>query len=126
MAKIKDIIDRVDENVPNAFSPEQKMAWISELDGKIGLDVMLLNILEVQKLQYKYPEDMESEPLITFPHESLYDLYLTAQIDFANRETDKYQNSITMYNAAYDNFVRWFVRTYDPAQGYRRCYNVVV
>ena len=124
MAKIKDIIARVDENVPNAFSKEQKMAWISELDGKIGLDVMLMNIVEVEHLQYKSPEDMERQPLLRFPHEGLYDLYLTAQIDFANRETDKYQNSITMYNAAYDNFVRWFVRTYDPAQGYRRYYNV--
>lgn len=119
MAKIKEIIALVDENIPNAFTGERKLAWIAELDGRIAADVFLMGIEDVQQLQYKYPEDLESEPLVSFPHDRLYPLWLEAQIDFANREADKYQNSMAMYNAAYTSFVRWVAQTYDPAQGYR-------
>jgi len=119
MAKIKEIIEQVDQNIPNAFKQERKLAWIAELDGRIAADVFLMGIEDVQQLHYKYPEDLESEPLVGFPHDSLYPLWLEAQIDFANREADKYQNSMAMYNAAYNRFVRWVAQTYDPAQGYR-------
>lgn len=119
MAKIKEIIERVDENVPNAFNAERKLAWIAELDGRIATNVFLMNITDVHQLQYQYPEDMESEPLVSFPHDRLYELWLEAQIDFANRETDKYQNSMAMYNTAYNNFVRFIAQTYEPAQGYK-------
>lgn len=117
MAKIKEIIADVDLNVPNAFAEKRKLAWIAELDGRIAADVFLMGIEEVQQLQYRYPEDLESEPLARFPHDKLYPLWLEAQIDFANRETDKYQNSMAMFNAAYASFVRWVAQTYDPAQG---------
>lgn len=119
MAKIKEIIAEVNDNIPNAFKDERKLAWIAELDGRIAADVFLMGIEDVQQLQYKYPEDLESEPLVRFPHDRLYPLWLEAQIDFANREADKYQNSMAMYNAAYSSFVRWVAQTYDPAQGYK-------
>lgn len=126
MSTIREIIARVDDVKINAFGEEVKMAWIAELDGKIALDVMLMSIEDVQQLQYKSPDDLESTPLVKFPHDSLYDLWLGAKIDFANGEYSKYQNSMEMFNAHYGNYVRWFAQFYEPAQGYARdcrCYN---
>lgn len=126
MSTIREIIARVDDVKINAFGEEVKMAWIAELDGKIALDVMLMSIDDVQQLQYKHPDDLESTPLVKFPHDSLYDLWLGAKIDFANGEYSKYQNSMEMFNAHYGNYVRWFAQFYEPAQGYARdcrCYN---
>lgn len=120
MSTIKQIIERVDANKPNAFSTETKMAWLSALEGKIAADVLLMNITEIRQLEYKYPGDLESEPLVTFPHEDIYDLWLMAKIDFENGEYSKYQNSMALYNSAFNNFVCWFASVYDPAQGYRR------
>ena len=120
MAKIKDIIERVDENKPNAFSQKTKMAWLAELDGKLAADVFLMNIVEVRQLQYSHPDDLESETLVSFPHDTIYDLWLGAKIDYENGEYDKYQNSMEQFNAHYGNFVRWFATTYEPAQGYVR------
>ena len=120
MSTIKEIIARVDEAKPNAFPVKLKMGWLSELDGKIAADVMLMSIVEIRGLQYKHPEHLEAELLLTYPHESVYEHYLEAKIDYANGEYNKYQNSMEMFNAAYSNFVCWFAGTYDPAQGYRR------
>lgn len=120
MATIQEIIDRVDENVPNAFSQQVKLGWIAELDGRIGLNVFLMSIAEVQCLRYAFPEDLKSEPLVSFPHDSIYDLWLESMIHYKNGEADRYQNTMQMYNAAYNDFVRWFAQTYEPARGYAR------
>ena len=116
MSSIKEIIARVDLNKPNAFDEPRKLAWIAELDGWIALDILRMNITQVQQLLYTHPTDLERAPLLTFPHDGLYDLWLGAKIDFENGEYTKYQNTMEMFNAAYDNFNHWFIVTYEPAQ----------
>lgn len=123
MATIQEIIERVDDTKPNAFTQKTKMAWIAELDGKIAADVMMMNIVEIRQLKYVHPQDLASEPLVDFPHDTIYDLWLGAKIDFENGEYNKYQNSMEQFNAHYGNFVRWFASSYEPAQGYVRGYD---
>lgn len=118
MATIKEIIARVDEIRPNGFTERVKLAWVSELEGKIAADVMLMSIDEIRNLEYKYPDDLENEPMVSYPHQEVYVYWLQAQIDYTNGEYNKYQNSMEMYNQHYGNFVRWFANTYAPAQGY--------
>lgn len=118
MATIREIMERVDENVPNAFSQKTKLGWIASLDGKIAADVFLMGIEEIRMLQYRHPEDLDSEPLVGFPHDEIYDLWLRARIDDANGEVERYENAMQQFNAHYGNFVRWFASTYEPAQGY--------
>lgn len=120
MSTIKEIIDRVDENKPNAFPTEMKVAWLSLLEGKIAADILAMNIMEIRQLDFKYPQCLEHEPLITYPHEDIYDNWLIAKIDYENGEYDKYANSMAMFNETYDNFACWFLSVYDPAQGYGR------
>lgn len=116
---IKQIIERADRQKPNDFPMEVKLGWISELDGRLGLSVCMMDIAQVQELDYKYPDCLDHEPLVPFPHDSIYDHWLFAMIDYANGEYDKYQNSMEQYNAHYDSFKHWFLNTYDPVQGYR-------
>ena len=118
MATIKQIIDRVDELRPNQYSEVMKLAWLSELEGKIAADVMLMGIEEIRSIEYSYPESLKVEPLVSYPHQEVYMYWLMAQIDFANGEYNKYQNSMEMYNQHLSNYVRWFANTYEPAHGY--------
>lgn len=113
---IKEIIARVDELKPNAFTSEQKTAWIAALEGRIAADVFLMDISEIRQLCYKHPEDEEKIPLVEFPHDDIYVLWLCAQIDAANEEYTGYQNALIRYNDAFGNFVRWFASVYEPAQ----------
>lgn len=120
MSTIKEIIQRVDDVKPNCFPESIKLRWISLLDGKVAEGVYLLDALEARSLTYQYPEDLQHEPLIDFPYDDLYDLFLQAKIDFENGEYSKYQNTMEMFNSHYYDFVRWMAETYDPAQGGNR------
>lgn len=120
MEKIREIIERVDKIKPNAFGQKEKVGWIAELDGIIATEVMLMCAIDAGQMKYTYPDDLDSEPLVVFPHSGIYDLWLCAKIDFTNGEYNKYQNTMEMFNANYNAFVRWFASTYEPAQGYRK------
>lgn len=111
---LKEALAQADSLVPNAYSQEQKTAWISELEGRIGLNVQLLPREALSR--YTYPEDLETELLLEFPHDDLYLAYLRAMIDLNNGEMDRYAVSAQVYNAKYGDYVRWYARTYEPAQ----------
>lgn len=53
--------------------------------------------------------------LVRFPHDKIYAAYVIAQIDFANGEYNKYENSLRMFNSYWGEYCRWFSRTYRPA-----------
>lgn len=107
MNTIKQIIQRVDEMKPNAFSPQTKLEWIAELDGKIAVDVHLAHHVELTQPRYQYPEGLDLVPLVKFPHDALYDKWLIAQIDAANEEWQRYANNIEVFNSYYKDYVRW-------------------
>ena len=49
------------------------------------------------------------------PHDKLYAAYLTAMIDFANGEYNKYQNSMQLFNLAFGEYARWYADNFRPA-----------
>ena len=116
MATVSSVITRVDDIKPNAFSNETKTQWLNEVEGMVQTEVFLW--ASEQIITYDYATNADTELLVQPPHDKLYWAYLTAMIDFANGEYNKYQNSMEMYNEYYRNFVRWFANTYKPAQGY--------
>ena len=123
MSTFKEIIARVDEMKPNAFSTSTKLSWLTSLNGKLAVDIFLMDISEVRAL----PQGMaalEHEPLVGFPHEEVYEEYLAAKIDAANGEAREYQNRMQIYDSYYTNFVGWFKATYDPVQGDSGCHGL--
>lgn len=116
MATIQDIENRVKSIKPCEYDFTR---WIAELDARIALDVMLMDISQCQELAYhRLPEEQQREavPLLQFPHDELYDLWLYAKIDAADGEPELYQNDMAMFNAYFSEYAEWFVSTYDPAQ----------
>ena len=119
MSTYAEIMKRVDQNKPNAFDDSEKLRWLTELDGKIAVEVLMMNQEAVRNLP-RGKEAKGKEPLVGFPYEDLYDRWLEAKIDYHNGEFDSYQNAMEAYNAAYNGFVNWFLNAYDPVQGYER------
>lgn len=116
--KVKEVLAWVDEVKPNAFSDGVKIGWISRLEETLALEVFLMAPTEAAMLRCGV-EDLETELLVDAPYDDLYTLWLAAKIDEANGEYNKYQNSMTAYNARRADFVCWFCQLYDPVQGYR-------
>lgn len=117
---VNEVFTFVDAVKPNAYEIEQKLQWLNEAEGMVQTEVLLKGIHEI----VSYTEDDLDDILIVKPpHDKLYITYLYAMIDFANGEFDRYQNSLTLFNNQYTEFVRWFAAVYRPADGdtRRRC-----
>lgn len=117
MATIYEIQTRVSRIKPNNYEGTFFARWVAELDARIALDVMLMDISECEQFAYHRQENFANiVPMLQFPHDELYDLWLYAKIDAADGETELYQNDMAMFNAYFAEYAEWFVSTYDPAQ----------
>ena len=113
MATLKSVIEYVDEIKPNAFSNEAKTQWVNECEGLVQTEVLLL--ADAELISYSYDTDKDKELLVKHPHVKIYWAYLTAMIDFASGEYNKYQNTMQMFNAFFGEYMRWFALWYHPA-----------
>lgn len=112
---LEQIITMVDDIKPNSFSNETKTSWINEVEGLVQTEVFLLAVEEV--VVYKYSENEDTELLVAAPHDKLYWSYLSAMIDFANGEYNKYQNTMQLFNSHFGEYMRWYALHYRPADG---------
>jgi hypothetical protein len=110
-------INQLDAVKPNTYGQSDKIRWLSNLDGMIKAEIIDTHE-GADKVTYK-PYTMESlmtELLVGAPYDDIYVKWLEAQVDYANGEYVKYNNSISTYNAAYDAFARHYNRTHMPVQ----------
>ena len=127
-------IEIVDRLKPNAYSEEDKLRWINELDGMVKRLVFQWDEKYIEELEtrlkggelteesykdainktrpYVYPDDMDKELLITAPFENVYPLYLEAQIDYHNREYANYNNSAMMFEVQFSEYKKAYIRAH--------------
>lgn len=117
MSTIGKIVELADQLRENAFPLALKVAWIAELDALIALEVMKLDVLELEQFQYDPEQNLDTVPLVKFPHDNIYHYWLCAKIDAENGEYNRYQNSMELYNGAYLAFRTWYSQTYDVYSG---------
>lgn len=114
------VIRMVDGLKENAYSEEVKTAWINEVEGMVQTQVMM--VLPTDIITYNWDTDQNKELLVAPPHSKIYWTYLCAMIDFSNGEYDLYSNTMQMFNAHWNEFSRWFLRMYHPADEHDDCY----
>lgn len=101
----------------NPYDEKAKTQWISEVEG-IVIDE-ILNRAEGNEIEFeKYDYDRDCEKVLRVPDRfnDLYLNYLYAKIDFNNAEYTRYNNSVMMYNAAYEAFAGYYRRNHMPKQ----------
>ena len=113
--KLGKIIELVNELKPNAYTEERLTEWITELENYAIEGVFnRAEGVNHKHVQYDYEKDRETELMIPTPYEEVYLHYLSSKIDYWDREMDAYNNSASMYNAAYNDFAAYMRRTYKP------------
>ena len=113
---ILNAIGGIDALKPNTYGQDIKLRWLSDLDGLIKKQ-----IIDVHEGGENFPFDMynddtplDTQLLVPHPYDDIHIKWLEASIDYANGEYGKYNNSITMYNAAYSAFEKYYNRTHMP------------
>lgn len=114
--KIIDAITQADALKPNDYSQEDKIRWLSTLDGIIKKEIIDKHEGADKVIFNGYDSDTSTETvlIVPAPYDDIYIKWLEAQIDYYNGEYGKYSNSMTMYNAAYSAFERHYNRNNMP------------
>ena len=116
---IKECIDRVDSVKPNQYSDEDKVRWLSFLDGIIINEVLKTHegYNEEYDLFQGYTTDNMDVALVAEPpYDAMYEAYLKMKIDEENGETTRYNNSSTMFNSYLGVYKRWYNKNHMPLQ----------
>lgn len=113
---IIEAINRIDSLKPNNYTQEEKVRWLSNLDGIIKKEIIDTHEGAENLVFNGYDTDtpLETVLIVPNPYDDVYIKWLEAQIDFANAETKRYANSMIMYNTAYSAFERFYNRTNMP------------
>lgn len=113
---IMDALYRIDELKPNVFSQEEKIKWLSSLDGVIKSDI--IDTHEggegIVFLGYKEDVDLKTVLLVPHPYDDIYIRWLETQIDYSNGEYGKYNNSVVAFNDAFSLYRKYYNRTHMP------------
>lgn len=107
--KLSEAMERAQALKPDVYTEEQMTGWLSDLDGKLSLDVF-----HTAPVPYSFPADAEEKLLVPAPYDNLYPLLIVAMEDFHNRDTDAYQNDMVMFNEAVQAFRMNYLRDHTP------------
>lgn len=113
---IMGVINHVDTVKPNGYSMTEKIKWLSDLDGVVKTEIIDTHEGGESVTFNGYDEmtALTTKLLIPRPYDVVYISWLQAQIDYANGEYGKYNNSITIYNTDYSAFEKYYNRTHKP------------
>ena len=114
--KISEAITTVDALKPNTYTVEDKVGWLSTLDHKVKAQIMDAHESDAPVFFYGYDSvlDQETELLAPAPYDEMYLRWLEAMIDYHNSEDDRYNNSIMLFNNAYEGYKKHYTRTHMP------------
>ena len=113
---IIEAITNIDALKTNTYTQNDKVKWLSRLDWMVKKEIIDTHEVEVPVDFTGYDEttDLNTELLVPAPYDEVYLRWLEAQIDYANAEYGKYNNSIVMYNTAYTAYSNYYNRTHMP------------
>lgn len=114
--KIDEVINVVDALKPNAYTKEEKIRWLSNLDSRVKVQIMDAHE-DNQHTDFKGYDNLtklETELLVSEPYDEMYLRWLEAMIDYNNGDDDRYNNAIILFNSAYDSYKRHYTRTHTP------------
>ena len=119
---IKEAITRLDALKFNTYTEEDKVEWLSRLDSAVKLQIIDSHggSEDVTFNGYNADTPHNTVLLVPAPYDEVYLRWMEAQIDYHNGEYDKFNNSIVMYNTAFDNYQKYYIRTHKPVQTGRR------
>lgn len=119
---ILEVINRVDTTKPNSYTQTEKVDWLSTIDGIIKKEIIDTHEGGETVIFEGYTPDtsLDTELLVPAPYDDIYIRWLESRIDYANGEYNKYNNSATAYNAAFEAYSRYYNMHHMPKHTIKR------
>jgi hypothetical protein len=106
--KVGELLAQVNKIKPNAFDDNTLLTWLNRIEAMIQTEIMKIESEKVK--QYTLPESIEKELILTPPHDQCYELYISAQIDIAQQEYASYQNTMVLFNNAFNEMKKYYIQ----------------
>ena len=113
---VNEVLAKVRELKSTAQTNEILIRYLNEIEGMAQTEVMGIDPVDV--VQYT-TADLEAELLVGKPHHKMYIYWLMAMVDFGDGEYSRYQNGMQMANSTFNEWAKWWQRTYGHGCGYR-------
>ena len=119
---VEECINRVDSVKPNQYSIEDKVRWLSYLDGSIQKEIIDRHekpvVAEEESTEFTgySPDDLTVSLIAPFPYDEMYVAYLKAKIDEENGETARYNNTASTFNGMLMDFQKAYNREHMPKE----------
>lgn len=113
---ISEAIDMLDNLMPNAYTQEDKVSWLSQIDGLIYENIILTHKdgEDINFDGYNNETSTCTDLLVPAPFDEIYYLWMESRINYLNGELIKYNNSIARYNDIYMSYTNWYNRNHLP------------
>jgi hypothetical protein len=117
--KINKLLESVGHLKPNTVDVADIFDWIDEIEGIVYKGVFeKAEDTTFESPSYDYETDQDKDLLVPAPFDIIYFHYLSAKIDFTEGEINSYNNNMSLYNTAYDDFAAYYRRNHMPKRGY--------
>ena len=113
---IAEVISKVDALKPNTYTPEDKIDWLSNLDARVKSQIIDAHegSEDIVFNGYDSLTDHDTNLLVPAPYDEMYLRWLEAMIDYHNSEDGRYNNSIMLFNNAYEGYKKHYTRNHMP------------
>lgn len=105
---VNELLKRVDEQKPNAFSVAQKVSWLNDIETQIqeflGYDGSRWVVYTDSD------EDLAKKLIVDRPYSNVYIAWIKAKIDFDNEEYESYQNNQAQFSSEFASFKSYALR----------------
>lgn len=117
---LEQALTQFDAQQPNPFSRQEKVSWLSQLDGRVYHQILCARRPLPEPFNgYDAHTPGDTVLQIPFPYDELYGLYLALQTDRLNGDLTRYNNNAQLFNSGYASFQNYWHRTMDPPESRR-------
>jgi hypothetical protein len=110
--KISEALGKLDVQKFNTYDQKLKIGWLSTLDGQLFTEVLSFYEGAPATFTPYTDADLDKQLLVADPYSDLYVKWLIAQTDLANMEITRYNNSLSVFDVAYEKWCSYYNRTH--------------
>lgn len=101
---------------PNAYTDGEKIAMLNTIEGRIYTDILeQAEGFDKEFLPFREGEE-ERELMVPVPFTDVYLYYLAAMIDFYNGDSGRYNDTMVLYNQAWEDYAAHYRERHKPKQ----------
>lgn len=113
---IREVLARVDTIRQNAYTDGEKIAMLNTIEGRIYREILEKTAdFTGEFIPFQEGEE-ERELTVPVPYTDIYVFYLAAMMDFYNGDSGRYNDTMVLFNQAWEDYAAHYMERYKPKQ----------